>query len=107
MIGWLYLAGAIVLEIAATVLLKMSDGLRYLHLAALSILLYCACFLLLAPALKLIPIGIAYSIWAGIGIVSVSVLGAILFGQRLDIVQVGFIALILVGAVGLQLSTLR
>jgi len=102
MTGWTYLGAAILLEVMATTMLKLSDGLARWQWAAGSILLYAICFLALAPALKTIPVGIAYAIWSGVGIVAISVLGIYLFGQKLSAVQVAFMGMIIVGAVGLR-----
>jgi multidrug transporter EmrE-like cation transporter len=105
MTGWTYLGVAIVLEIAATTLLKLSDGLVRWHYAIGAILLYAVCFLALAPALKSIPVGTAYAIWSGVGIVAIAVLGVLMFGQRLSALQLACIGLVLVGALGLRAST--
>ena len=105
MSAWLYLAAAIAFEIAATFLLKLSNGFEKPHWGWLSIILYTACFWVLAPALKTIPVGVAYAIWAGVGIAAAAVIGLFAFGERLGPVQLAFIAMILVGAVGLQLTT--
>ena len=59
----------------------------------------------LAPALRDLPVGIVYAVWAGVGIIGATALGMFVFGERLAIYHYGFIALILVGAVGLRLTT--
>jgi multidrug transporter EmrE-like cation transporter len=105
MTGWTFLGIAIFFEILATTALKMSDGLARWHWAALSIALYAVCFLALAPALKTIPVGIAYAIWSGIGIIAIAALGVMFFDQKLNAVQVGCIALVLIGAIGLRATT--
>ena len=105
MTGWTYLGVAIVLEIIATTMLKLSNGLSRWHWAAGSIALYAVCFLALAPALKTIPVGIAYAVWSGVGIVAMAVLGILYFDQRLSLLQVGCIVLVLIGAIGLRAST--
>lgn len=105
MTGWTFLSVAIFFEILATTALKLSDGLVKWHWAALSIGLYAICFLALAPALKTIPVGIAYAIWSGVGIIAIAALGVAFFDQRLTWVQVGCIVLVLVGAIGLRAST--
>ncbi len=105
MTGWAYLGAAIVLEVAATVLLKLSDGLVRWQLALASIGFYALCFLFLAPALKTIPLGVAYAIWSGAGIIAMAILGTMVFGQSLNPAQMGFIALLLVGAIGLRVTT--
>lgn len=103
--AWSFLAGAIVLEIAATLMLKMSNGLLKWPWAAGAIGCYILCFFLFAPALKYIPVGIAYAIWAGMGIVAMSVIGLYAFGESLSLQQLGFIALVVAGVVGLRLTT--
>ncbi len=103
--AWIFLAAAIILEVVATSLLKLSDGFAKWHWGALSIFCYSMCFWVFAPALKVIPIGVAYAIWAGMGIFTITVIGATLFGERLGWLQYAFIAMILVGAAGLKAST--
>lgn len=105
MTGWLYLSLAIILEIAATTLLKMSNGLDRWGFAATSIGVYALCFLAFAPALKSIPVGIAYAVWSGVGIVAMAIIGIIAFQQKLSPAQIACIALVLVGALGLRLTT--
>ena len=105
MSAWLLLACGIALEITGTFLLKLSDGFAKWHWGMLSILAYSACFWVLAPAMKVLPVGVVYAIWAGVGIVAAAVLGLFVFGERLGVAQLGFIAMILVGAVGLRLTT--
>ncbi|MEO1242528.1 MAG: multidrug efflux SMR transporter [Pseudomonadota bacterium] len=105
MTAWLALLIAIGFEILGTSFLKLSDGFEKLHWGGLSILFYYGSFFFLAPAIKVIPIGVAYAIWAGVGIVAVAIIGFFFFEQRLQVLQYIFIALILIGAVGLRLTT--
>lgn len=103
--AWGLLGIAILLEVAATTFLKLSDGFERPLYGAISIALYSACFWVLAPALKVIPVGVAYAIWAGAGIALVTLIGVFAFGQRLEPLHYFFIALIAVGGVGLRVST--
>ena len=64
-----------------------------------------ACFWVLAPALKYLPLGIVYAIWSGVGIVAAVLIGLLVFSERLAMLQFLFIVMILVGAVGLRLTT--
>jgi multidrug transporter EmrE-like cation transporter len=105
MTGWTFLSIAILFEILATTALKLSDGLARWHWAAVSIGLYAICFLALAPALKTIPVGIAYAIWSGVGIIAIAALGVYFFDQKLSLLQIGCIALVIIGAIGLRAST--
>ncbi len=102
--AWLLLGGAITLEIAATSLLKASDGFSKPIYGGISILLYSICFWLLAFAFTRIPMGVAYAIWSGVGIAAIALIGYVVFRQSLSLVQLGFIALIVIGAVGLNLT---
>ncbi len=79
-----YLAAAIVLEVIGTSLLKASDGMTRWAPAAGSMLSYAACFYLLSLTMRSIPTGIAYAIWSGVGIVLISIIGLVVFKQRLD-----------------------
>lgn len=105
MTAWLLLAVAIALEVTATTFLKLSDGFAKWQWGVASIMLYSACFWVMAPAFKVIPIGVAYAIWAGVGIVAVATIGFLGFGQKLGAPQLGFMALIVIGAVGLRMTT--
>lgn len=105
MSAWIFLAVAITLEVAGTFLLRLSHGFEKPHWGALSILCYSACFWFLAPAMKVLPVGVVYAIWAGVGIVAATIIGVVSFGERLGVVQFLCIALVLVGSVGLKLTT--
>ena len=105
MTAWISLLIAIGFEIVGTSLLKLSHGFEKVHWGILAILSYWGSFWFLAPAIKTIPVGVAYAIWAGVGIVAVAIIGFFFFGQRLAFLQYLFIAMILIGAVGLRLTT--
>ena len=104
MTAWIFLALAITLEVAGTFLLKLSNGFEKWHWGTLSILCYSACFWMLAPAMKVLPVGVVYAIWAGVGIVAASVIGVFAFGELLSPLQLACIAMVLVGAVGLRIT---
>lgn len=105
MSAWAFLAGAIALEVTGTFLLKLSNGFEKWHWGTLSILAYSTCFWVLAPAMKVLPVGIVYAVWAGVGIVAAALIGVFVFQERLGAVQILCIALVLVGAIGLRLTT--
>lgn len=102
--AWIFLGLAIAFEVSGTFMLKLSDGFEKWQWGMASILAYSVSFWMLAPAVKVIPVGIAYAIWSGAGIVAISLIGLFAFDERLSAVQFGFIAMILIGAVGLNLS---
>lgn len=105
MTAWTYLLIAIALEITGTFLLKLSNGFENWQWGGLSIACYALCFVALAPAIKVLPVGIAYAIWAGVGIVAAALIGAFAFGERLGPIQLACIVMVLVGAMGLRLTT--
>ncbi len=102
---WMVLAVAIVFEVFGTILLKLSNGFENLGLGISAIGLYILSFWLFAHVLKFIPAGTAYAIWAGAGIVLVTVISVLFLGDSLRAVQYAFIGLILAGVVGLNLTT--
>lgn len=83
----------------------MSDGFEKAAWGVASMALYTGCFWVLAPALKTIPVGVAYAIWAGVGIAAAAIIGVFAFDERLGVAQASFIALIMAGAIGLRLTT--
>jgi len=97
--GHTYLAIAIVAEVIATSALKASDGFRNLYLSALVIAGYGTAFYFLSLTLKTIPVGVAYAIWAGMGIVLIAIAGAIFFRQIPDVAAIVGMALIISGVV--------
>lgn len=103
--AWLLLGLAIAFEVCGTFLLKLSDGFEKWYFGMLSILSFFACFAVLAPAMKTLPVGLVYAIWAGVGIVAATLIGILVFDERLSLIQIGCIVLILIGCMGLKLSS--
>jgi small multidrug resistance pump len=102
---WMLLAIAIGLEVTGTLLLKLSDGFAKLHWGLLAIFLYAVCFWALSTVLKAIPVGVAYAIWAGVGIVAIAAISFLAFDERLGPSQIVYMILVIIGAAGLQLTT--
>jgi small multidrug resistance pump len=96
---YLFLAAAIIAEVIATTALKASAGFSKLWPSLIVISVYGIAFYCLSIALQKIPIGIAYAIWCGIGIVFISILGWVLYRQSLDAPAWIGIGLILIGVV--------
>lgn len=80
---WLQLVLAIVFETAATSALKASDGFSRIGPSLLCVAGYACSFYLLSLALRTIPVGIAYAVWSGAGVVLISLVAWIAFDQRL------------------------
>ena len=101
--GYWYLAIAIVAEVLATSALKESQGFSKLLPTLLVMSGYGASFYFLSLVLQTIPIGVAYALWAGLGIVLITIVGAVVFGQKMDLAAILGIALIISGVVVLRL----
>lgn len=100
---WLYLGLAIVCEVIATSALKSSDGFSRPLPSALVVVGYAVAFYSLSLALRTLPVGIAYAIWAGVGIALIAVIGLLFYGQTLDLAAVAGIGLIVAGVLVLSL----
>jgi small multidrug resistance pump len=95
--GYLYLAIATIAEVIATSALKSSEEFTKLVPSLIVIVGYIVAFYFLALVLKTVPIGIAYAIWAGMGIVLVAIVAAVMFKQIPDLPALIGMALIITG----------
>lgn len=101
--NWLYLAAAILAEVCATSALKASDQFTKLVPSIITLLGYGLAMLFLSFTLRTIPVGVAYAVWSGAGIVLITLVGWFLFEQRLDAAGMVGIGLILAGVLVLNL----
>ena len=101
-VNWLYLGIAIVSEVIGTSALKSSESFTRLYPSLLVLIGYGLSFYFLSLTLASIPIGIAFAVWSGVGIVLVSLIGLVVFGQKLDMAALFGIALICAGVVVLN-----
>ena len=99
MSGYMYLAIAILSEVVATSALKSSDGFTKYGPSLVVILGYGISVYCLSVVLKTIPVGVAYAIWSGMGIVLITLLGWLVFSQRLDLPAFLGMALIIAGVI--------
>jgi small multidrug resistance pump len=97
--GYWYLAIAIAAEVIATLALKASDGFSNSTASIVCMVGYVVSFYFLSLVLKSIPIGIAYAIWAGMGIVLISSISAVLYKQMPDLAAIIGMFLILAGVI--------
>jgi small multidrug resistance pump len=102
-VGLLYLFIAIIAEVVATSALKAAAGFTKLVPSILVVVGYGVAFYFLSLTLKTIPIGIAYAVWSGVGIVLVSVFAYFYYGQSLDPPALAGMALILAGVLVINL----
>ncbi|ALS99459.1 DMT family transporter [Lacimicrobium alkaliphilum] len=100
---WLLLSIAILTEVIATSSLKASDGFTRLLPSVVVIIGFGLSFYCLSLTLKVIPVGIVYAIWSGVGIVLISIAGWLFFGQKLDWPAIAGISLIILGVAVMNL----
>ncbi|NIX78056.1 multidrug efflux SMR transporter [Microvirga sp. c23x22] len=101
--NYAYLFAAIICEVIATSALKASEGFSRLWPSALVIVGYGLAFYFLSLTLRTIPVGIAYAVWSGIGIVLIALAGWVLYRQSLDLPAILGIGLILTGVLVINL----
>ncbi|WP_341303877.1 multidrug efflux SMR transporter [Pseudomonas sp. TMP25] len=101
--GYLYLAIAITAEVIATTSMKALDGFNKPLPLILVVVGYAISFWMLSLVVKTIPVGVAYAVWAGMGIVLVSIAAVFLYQQRLDLPAIFGMGLIVAGVVVIQL----
>lgn len=102
--AWLYLVLAGLFEIGWAIGLKYTDGFSRLWPSVGTLAAMAVSVLLLALAVKTLPIGTAYAIWTGIGAVGAVILGIVLFHDPATPLRLACVALILLGIVGLKLA---
>mgnify|MGYP001093604238 CR=1 FL=1 len=100
---WLYLIVAITGEVIGTTALKASDGFTRLGPASLVVIGYSIAFYFLALVLRTVPLGVTYAIWSGVGVAAVTLIGWLVYGQRLDWPAIVGIGLIVAGVLVLNL----
>ena len=102
--AWLSLFLAGVTEVCWAIALKYSHGFTRLIPSIITIVGMMVSFYLLAHSLKSIPIGTAYAIWTGIGIIGTIIIGIFVFNEPANLCRILFLSMILVGIVGLKLA---
>ena len=103
--SWTFLYIAILLEVCGTLLLKQSDGFTRPLFAIASLGFYSISFYVLARAFRIIDVGVAYAIWSALGTTLVMIVGIILWKEPISLVRIFWIAVIIIGVVGLQLHS--
>jgi quaternary ammonium compound-resistance protein SugE len=102
--AWVYLVIAGIFEITWAVCLKQSNSLKmnYTSIILLASMVFSVVFLSLA--MKSIPMGTAYAVWTGIGIIGTVIYGAYILGEPISLMRVLYLAMILVGIIGLKIT---
>ncbi|MAX32970.1 small multidrug resistance pump [Onishia taeanensis] len=99
---YVFLALAIVAEVVGTSALKASQEFSRFWPSVLVVVCYGLAFYLLSLALRTLPVGIAYAFWAGLGIVLVTLIGIVVYGERPDLPAVVGLGMIIGGVVVIQ-----
>ncbi|MDO9470052.1 MAG: SMR family transporter [Nitrosomonas sp.] len=94
---WIFLAVAIISEVIATSFLKSAEGFTRFWPSVVVVAGYLLAFYLLSLTLKTIPVGVAYAIWSGVGIVLIALSGWLFLGQSLDMPALIGLSLIVAG----------
>lgn len=102
--SYFYLFSAILLEIAGTTCLKLSQGFTRLVPSILIFIFYFSSLAMLTIALKRIDVSVAYAVWSGLGTAVIAFIGIVWFGESLSLLKIVSLLLIIVGVVTLNLS---
>ena len=92
-------------EVVWAIGLKYTDGFTRLIPSVISVVAMVLSVGLLGLAMKTLPIGTAYAVWVGIGVVGTALLGMLVFGESVSLLKIVSLALIVLGIVGLKIST--
>ena len=101
---WLLLLAAILLEVAGTTSMKLSQGFTRTGPSIAIFVFYAGSFTALTYALRQIDVSVAYAIWSGLGTALIALIGTLYFGEALTAAKAASILLIIVGVVGLNLA---
>jgi len=101
--AWIYLFIAGLFEVGWAIGLKYTEGFSRLVPSLITVFAMVASFVLLAQALKTIPIGTGYAVWTGIGAAGTAVVGMAFLGESREAARIFCIVLIVAGVIGLRL----
>ncbi len=104
---WLFLAGAIALEIAGTTSMKLSYGFTRPVPSVLLFVFYLGSIVALTMALQKIEVSVAYAIWSGVGTAAIAVIGIAVFREEPSLIKIASIALIVIGVIGVNLGGVK
>ncbi len=100
---YLYLMAAVLAETIGTTALQASQQFSRLIPSLIVIVAYATSFFLMSLTLKVMPVGIVYAIWSGLGIVLIALIGFLVFGQRIDLPAIFGMGLIIAGILVIHL----
>jgi small multidrug resistance pump len=102
--SWMWLYLAIVLEVAATVCMKLSDGCSRAIPSVFMVLLYGVSFFPTVMALRRLDVGMAYAVWSAVGTTLITIIGMVLFKEQMSPTKMAALGIIIFGVVMLNLS---
>lgn len=102
---WIYLVIAGGLEVFWSTCLKFSEGFTVLKFTILTVIGMIFSFVFLSQATKVLPLGTAYAVWTGIGALGAVIAGIVLFHESVSPVRLFFVALLLIGIIGLKTTS--
>lgn len=103
-VAWLLLIVSGLLDVAWAISMKYTAGYTRPGWTVLSLLLLGAFVYLLGKVLEVLPVGTAYAVWTGIGAAGTVLLGIMLFGEPVNPIRLGGVALVVVGIIALRLA---
>ena len=101
---WAVLVLASCCELGFTVFMKLSNGFRNKRYTVLTIVTVSLSIYLLSLAVKTLPLGLSYAVWTGLGTIFTVTFGIVVFKESKDWKKILFMALVLIGVIGLRLS---
>ncbi|RMD51403.1 MAG: quaternary ammonium compound-resistance protein SugE [Ignavibacteria bacterium] len=103
--NWIYIFIASIFEISWAVGLKYSDGFTQLKASIFTVITMILSYVFLSLGVKELPVGTAYAVWTGIGAVGTAIYGILFFDEPKDLIRLFFIFLIIVGIIGLKITS--
>ena len=103
--GWIYLIASGLIDVAWALSAKKAQGFTNPAWTAVSLVLLALFVFLLTKALEVLPVGTAYAVWTGIGAAGTVLVGIVLFSEPASAIRLVFIAIIVAGIVGVNLSS--
>ncbi|MEM7775170.1 MAG: multidrug efflux SMR transporter [Pseudomonadota bacterium] len=104
-LAWVLLAVTILLEVAGSICMKLSNGFAAFWPSVGVFVFYAAAFATLTIVLKTIELSIAYAIWAGAGTALIAAIGILAFGESTSSLKLASLALVVLGVIGLNLAS--
>ena len=103
--AWILLTSGALIGVFANSLLKRSDGFSHIGLGLAAFALFAVAIYFFSVSIKTLPMGVAYAVWSGIGILSITLVGMIWFKEPVSLHSAMFMAMILIGCIGLNYIT--